>query len=98
MSMDDWKMMYTDLPSKQNKVPVGRKDHIICADDEMTLVSPPELQEALNAAMTSQGSMSRCFVRPSGTENVVRIYAEAPTKPEAESLAKSAEEALLRFV
>ena len=32
----------------------------------------------------------RCFVRPSGTENVVRIYAEAKTREMADALAISA--------
>lgn len=34
-------------------------------------------------------SHGRCFVRPSGTEDVVRVYAEASTVEAAESLAKS---------
>ena len=29
----------------------------------------------------------RCFVRPSGTEDVVRVYAEAATQAEADELA-----------
>ena len=29
----------------------------------------------------------RCFVRPSGTEDVVRVYAEAATQPLADALA-----------
>jgi phosphoacetylglucosamine mutase len=64
----------------------------------MTLTSPPALQAALAAAMAAQGPMSRCFVRPSGTENVVRIYAEAATQAEADALAAAAEEALKKFV
>jgi phosphoacetylglucosamine mutase len=32
----------------------------------------------------------RCFVRPSGTEDVVRIYAEGRTQTEADSLARAA--------
>ena len=31
----------------------------------------------------------RSFVRPSGTEDVVRVYAEAATKQEADSLAQT---------
>ena len=29
----------------------------------------------------------RCFVRPSGTEDVVRVYAEAETQAQADELA-----------
>lgn len=32
---------------------------------------------------------SRAFVRPSGTENVVRVYAESSTQPFADWLAKA---------
>ena len=34
----------------------------------------------------------RCFVRPSGTEDVVRVYAEASTRQEAMELANLAAE------
>jgi phosphoacetylglucosamine mutase len=96
--MDDWHDIYTDLPSKQLKVPVARKDHIICASDEMTVVEPAALQQALNDAMATCGSMSRCFVRPSGTENVVRVYAESSTKEQADSLAAACVSILSKFV
>ncbi len=98
MSVTDWNQMYCDLPSKQVKVPVIRKDHIICSEDEMVVVSPSALQDELNLAMKAIGSMSRCFVRPSGTENVVRIYAEALTKSDADQLAILAAEAIAKFV
>ena len=35
-------------------------------------------------------SVGRCFVRPSGTEDVVRVYAEAETREQALSLAHEA--------
>jgi phosphoacetylglucosamine mutase len=98
MDVNAWHEIYTDLPSKQTKIAVARKDHIICSDDEMVVVSPVELQEELNAAMLSVGSMSRCFVRPSGTENVVRVYAEAPSKEGADRLATLAEGIVLKYV
>ena len=31
----------------------------------------------------------RCFIRPSGTEDVIRVYAEAATQEEANSLANA---------
>ena len=98
MSIADWNQMYCDLPSKQVKIPVVRKDHIICSEDEMFVVSPSALQDELNSAMATIGAMSRCFVRPSGTENVVRVYAEALTKADADRLAILAAEAIAKFV
>jgi hypothetical protein len=43
------------------------------------VTSPPALQEAIDA-LVAQFSRGRSFVRPSGTEDVVRVYAEAATK------------------
>jgi phosphoacetylglucosamine mutase len=51
------------------------------------------LQTALDKAMKQVSG--RCFVRPSGTENVVRIYAEATTRQDADWLAQ--ESAKLAF-
>ena len=42
------------------------------------------------ATTTVKIELGRCFVRPSGTENVVRIYAEAKTREMADALALSA--------
>jgi phosphoacetylglucosamine mutase len=46
-------------------------------------------------ASTPQG---RCFVRPSGTEDVVRIYAEAETQELADLLANAAVAAVNQYV
>ena len=37
--------------------------------------------------MARHAPEGRCFVRPSGTEDVVRVYAEASTQDEANALA-----------
>ena len=39
---------------------------------------------------TSSGPKPRCFVRPSGTEDAVRVYAEANSQSGADSLASEA--------
>lgn len=85
MDLQKWHTLYTDLPSKQQKVAVPDKSMVACSEDECTVVRPAALQEDLQAAMLSV-SQGRCFVRPSGTEDVVRIYAEAATQAEADLL------------
>jgi phosphoacetylglucosamine mutase len=58
-------------------------------------VEPAGLQPALNRLVTStttsvdvfEFECGWCFVRASGTENVVRVYAEAKTRAEADRLA-----------
>ena len=49
MSVLDWHNMYTDLPSRQTKVPVTNKDLITCSDDEMHVVEPAALQAELDS-------------------------------------------------
>lgn len=96
-SITDWTALYTDLPSKQQKVPVKDKSSVICSEDETKIVTPIALQNELEIAMRSV-SQGRCFVRPSGTEDVVRIYAEAATTEEANNLADLANAAILRHL
>jgi phosphoacetylglucosamine mutase len=85
----DWNSLYTDLPSRQSKVQVRDRTMIQTNSNETECISPVELQSELQEAM-AQFPKSRCFVRPSGTENVVRIYAEALTAYDADALASIA--------
>eukprot|EP00568_Trieres_chinensis_P000174 CAMPEP_0183305548 /NCGR_PEP_ID=MMETSP0160_2-20130417/10246_1 /TAXON_ID=2839 ORGANISM="Odontella Sinensis, Strain Grunow 1884" /NCGR_SAMPLE_ID=MMETSP0160_2 /ASSEMBLY_ACC=CAM_ASM_000250 /LENGTH=630 /DNA_ID=CAMNT_0025468759 /DNA_START=44 /DNA_END=1936 /DNA_ORIENTATION=- len=99
-TIEKWDGLYEDMPSKQQKVRVKDRSLIMTNDDETRALSPPHLQPALDAAMLSLArneSVSegmnpppRCFVRPSGTEDAVRIYAEASTQDDASSLAAEA--------
>ena len=88
-----WNDLYTDLPSKQIKVEVSDKSLITCSSNEMEIVSPIVLQQRLNQYMKDIPS-GRCFIRPSGTEDVVRIYAEADTSSNVNFLVDKAMEAI----
>ncbi|VCX42199.1 unnamed protein product, partial [Gulo gulo] len=46
----------------------------------------PGLQEAIDD-LVKKYKLSRAFVRPSGTEDIVRVYAEADSQENADSLA-----------
>ena len=60
-----------------------------CSPDETRALAPAGLQETLDALMATVTN-GRAFVRPSGTEDVVRVYAEAATQAEADQLAHGA--------
>ena len=92
-----WNDLYKDLPSKQLKIPTAYKNLITCTDDETRTLTPPGLQEALDSAM-KEIPMGRCFIRPSGTEDVVRIYAEATTAEGVDILTNKAVDAISNFV
>ena len=96
MDYTHWNALYTELPSKQVKLAVRDKSMLQCSDDETHLLSPVSLQLQLTKAMQSVTS-GRCFVRPSGTEDVVRIYAEAATKEEVEVLVQLSRDAIDAF-
>ena len=88
LDQNTWNDLYSDLPSKQMKVPVAadKKTKFIPSDDETYLIQPEHIQKALKEEM-SKFDQGRCFCRPSGTEDVVRIYAEAADESSANELA-----------
>ncbi|XP_073482974.1 phosphoacetylglucosamine mutase isoform X3 [Aquarana catesbeiana] len=65
---------------------VADRKVIETTDAERRTVTPPGLQEKIDDLVKTY-NMARSFVRPSGTEDVVRIYAEADTQENADSLA-----------
>jgi len=97
-SLVDWDKIYNDMPSKQLTVRVKDRSLIkIDQRDESKVLLPSDFQPALNAIIQSASKSSRnksppsrAFARPSGTEDVVRVYAEAPTKSDADILATEA--------
>ncbi|KAK9819340.1 hypothetical protein WJX74_007967 [Apatococcus lobatus] len=86
--LQDWIDLYQDLPSRQLKVPVPDRSVFTTTHAEMRLLTPNALQGLIDSsvAVVEKG---RCFVRPSGTENVVRVYAEAASQTEADKLANT---------
>lgn len=83
---NDWDECYTDLPNRLAKVEVSDRSIFETTDAERKLVSPKDLQAKIDE-LVKKYNQARSFVRASGTENVVRVYAEASTKSEAEELA-----------
>lgn len=59
---------------------------ITTTDAERVCVTPEGLQDEINK-LVAKYPKGRSFVRPSGTEDVVRIYAEASTKEDTAKLA-----------
>ena len=96
--LNTWAHLYSDMPSRQAKVKVADRTVITTNDNETAAVAPVALRKALQSAMDaialeenrSDGPKPRCFVRPSGTEDAVRVYAEANTQNGADSLASEA--------
>lgn len=79
----EWDAGYEDLPNRLVKVEVPDRTIFVATDAERKLESPQGLQAKIEAAM-GKYEMGRSFVRPSGTEDCVRVYAEAALSPEAD--------------
>lgn len=89
LSISDWNLLYTDLPSRQLKVTIKDRNVIKTTDAERRVSEPAELQTQIdNLVKTLDSKFARSFVRPSGTEDVVRVYAEADTQEITDNLAK----------
>src|SRR3712207_6433770 len=70
------------LPQTLVNVPV--RDRIAVVEDE-------EVAAAVNAAETELGDDGRVLLRPSGTEQLVRVMVEAPTQEQADAIARRLE-------
>ncbi|XP_016062832.1 PREDICTED: phosphoacetylglucosamine mutase isoform X2 [Miniopterus natalensis] len=96
LTVQQWDALYTDLPNRQLKVKVADRQVISTKDAERQAVTPPGLQEAIND-LVKKYKFSRAFVRPSGTEDVVRVYAEADSQESADRLAHEVSLAVFRL-
>jgi phosphoacetylglucosamine mutase len=79
----EWDGAYEDLPNKLLKVEVADRNIFVAEDAERKLASPEGLQKQIDAEV-SKVNGGRSFVRPSGTEDCVRVYAEAATAAETD--------------
>jgi phosphoacetylglucosamine mutase len=85
-SIEMWNDMYKDLPNRQLKIKVKDRKVIQTADAERKVILPTGLQNAIDS-IVSKFEKARSFVRPSGTEDIVRVYAEATSQMNADLLA-----------
>ncbi|CAI4038411.1 hypothetical protein SMKI_05G0200 [Saccharomyces mikatae IFO 1815] len=75
MAPMDWDKEYTDLPNKLVKCIVPDRSIFQTIDQERKLQNPVGLQAKIDLVIAKY-PMGRSFVRASGTEDAVRIYAE----------------------
>ncbi|NXA35578.1 AGM1 mutase, partial [Eudromia elegans] len=89
LTVQQWDGIYTDLPNRLLKLlllQVADRQVIGTTDAERRVTAPPGLQESIDSLVKKQRA-ARAFVRPSGTEDAVRVYAEADTQEAADALA-----------
>ncbi|KAH9599989.1 Alpha-D-phosphohexomutase [Trypanosoma melophagium] len=101
MRFKEWLNLYVDRPSLQSKVIVPNPKVITNTADERHALTPFGLQESIDAAVTATSSATqsaaRAFVRPSGTEPVVRVYVEASDAAACQKLLTEVEIAVKKY-
>ena len=88
LSLADWESAYAELPNIQIKLHVKDRSVIKTTNADQVILKPAGMQEEINKE-TALYMKGRAFVRPSGTEDVVRVYVEAQTSDQMGQLAAS---------
>ncbi|KAF2006822.1 Phosphoacetylglucosamine mutase [Amniculicola lignicola CBS 123094] len=83
----EWLSTYDDLPNRLLKVIVADRRIFETTDAERRLVKPEGIQKEIDQEV-QKVRQGRSFARASGTEDAVRVYAEAATRAEADDLAR----------
>lgn len=95
-TVKEWLNTYVDLPNRLRKVIVKDRNLFEATDAERKLVKPEGAQAEIDAVV-GKYKQGRSFARASGTEDAVRVYAEAASRDEAEDLAKRVEQIVAKF-
>lgn len=92
----DWENTYIDMPNRLVRVEVGDRGIFKTTDAERKLVEPRGIQDEIDklCRMVVKG---RAFARASGTEDAVRVYAEAYNRVDADQLAGKVAEVVRRY-
>jgi phosphoacetylglucosamine mutase len=91
----EWDSTYTDIPNRLVRVEVPDRNRFKAVDAERRLEEPKGVQEQIDA-LVSKYKQGRSFARASGTEDAVRVYAEAATRGEADDLASKVASVVLK--
>ena len=91
-----WAQTYTDLPNRLVRVEVVDRTVFKTTDAERRLLEPLGVQEKIDA-LVGKYKQGRAFARASGTEDAVRVYAEAAIRSEADELARLVAEQVAQY-
>ena len=88
-SIEMFHNLYTDFYSQTLKAVVKDRSQFLTTWDETRLTQPSMLQDMIDYCCQTQAKEeARCFIRPSGTEDILRIYIEAKTQHSVNVIAK----------
>ncbi|KAI9659861.1 MAG: Phosphoacetylglucosamine Mutase [Bathelium mastoideum] len=94
--LSNWASTYTDYPNRLIRVEVGDRYVFKTEDAERRLTEPKQAQARIDE-LVGKYTKGRSFARASGTEDAVRVYAEAATRAEADDLAQKVATVVKQF-
>lgn len=92
----EWLGTYSDLPNRLVRVEVPDRNLFKTTDAERKLEAPTGLQKEIDGVVAKY-KQGRAFARASGTEDAVRVYAEAQSRSEADDLASKIADLVKRY-
>ncbi|KAL7672060.1 hypothetical protein ACOME3_006958 [Neoechinorhynchus agilis] len=92
----EWAEMYHDRPNVLTCVKVPDKSKFVVKGPMCELLAPKAVADQITKSVNDAVEDCRAFIRPSGTENVVRIYVEAETKNTAKNISDEIRECIER--
>ncbi|KAH0214311.1 hypothetical protein KCU86_g4545, partial [Aureobasidium melanogenum] len=97
-SCAEWLQTYTDLPNRLVRVEVADRNLFTTVEGtaERQLATPAGAQKDIEKVVAKYKD-GRSFARASGTEDAVRVYAEASTRAEAEDLAAAVAQIVRKY-
>ena len=95
ISPKQWYGLFEKLPAQTFKIVVKDKNVFKTNRDESRLLSPPELQTSLDEIMNNE---CRVFIRPSGTEDVVRLHIEGPCITDIEETKELIKSSMWKYI
>lgn len=79
MTLQQFSQIYEESPSRMFTIKVADRSKFTVTEDESRLTWPIDLQREIDEAI-AKVEEGKAFVRPSGTEDILRLYCEAKTK------------------
>lgn len=96
-TIEDWDAIYETSPSRLLKAIVPDRNFVKTNEIATEVLEPKAMQDDINELVQASGKSSRVIVRASGTEDIVRIYAEAETQEKADKLAQQVVDLVLKY-
>jgi len=94
-SLADWYNIYTPFVNRQTKISVENKSDYLTNNNETRLIKPDGLQDKIDQTINDFGKSGfyiRAFVRPSGTENILRLYVESDSSTMVDEVTRAIKE------